>query len=208
MIEGMHIQKKLTLSQQKHLDIIGAAKKEFIEHGFLLANMSRIASYAQVSKRTLYRHFENKEILFESVLIDIYSSVNKNIQYQFNKLKSTERQLNEIAHEEMKVINGIYGMSFSRTIVMEFIRQPTMANKFIKNSYSNRAITLWMNEAIDAGRLKRGDTELMTEVYLSLLKGLLFWPQVMNLNKNFTADEVTSKINTVTSVFVQSYGLK
>ncbi|MBE7214759.1 TetR/AcrR family transcriptional regulator [Shewanella benthica] len=201
------MQEKITLSQQKHLDILSSAKKEFIEHGFLPANMERIASCSKVSKRTLYRHFESKEVLFESVLININSSVNNDVRYQFDERKSTALQLNEIAYEEMKIITGTYGIPLARTIVMELLRQPEMAKKFIKNDYSNRAITLWINEATEAGRLKRGDTELMTEVYVSLLKGLLFWPQLMNLDKEFTSDEISSKVDTVTSVFIQSYGL-
>ena len=202
------MQKKLTLSQQKYLDIINAAKKEFVEYGFLLANMERIASSAAVSKRTLYRHFESKEVLFESVLIIITDSVNTSLSYKFDESKSTELQLNEIAYTQIEVLYVTYGMPLSRTIVMELIRQPEMANNFIKNFYNNRAITQWFNEAIEAGRLKPGDTKLMTDVYISLFQGLLFWPQAMSSNAKPTDDVIKSKVDTVTSVFIQSYGLK
>ncbi|MEF1206011.1 TetR/AcrR family transcriptional regulator, partial [Photobacterium damselae] len=73
----------MTRSEQKHLAIIDAAKEEFIQHGFLAANMDRISAAAEVSKRTLYRHFESKEVLFESVLTIIQDEVNQAIQYPY-----------------------------------------------------------------------------------------------------------------------------
>lgn len=200
--------KKLTRSQQKHLDIINAAKEEFIEHGFLAANMDRITASAEVSKRTLYRHFESKEVLFESVLTIINDSVNENVSYQFDEEKSTEEQLNDIAYKEIEILYQTYGISLARTIVMEFLRQPEMAKNLIKNIYSIRAITQWFNAAIEAGRLKNVDSKLMTDVYVSLFQGLFFWPQVMNLDTEPTGDAVKSKVDTVTSIFIQSYGIK
>ena len=83
-----------------------------------------------------------------------------------------------------------------------------MANNLIKNTYSIRPITQWYNEAIDAGRLKRGDTKLMTDVYVSLFQDLLFWPQAMSVDIELTNDEIKSKVDIVTSVFIQAYGLK
>jgi TetR/AcrR family transcriptional regulator of autoinduction and epiphytic fitness len=200
--------KKLTRSQQKHFDIINAAKVEFIEHGFLAANMDRITSSAEVSKRTLYRHFESKEVLFESVLTIINESVNENVSYQFDEEKSTEDQLNDIAYKEIDVLYQTYGIPLARTIVMEFLRQPDMAKNLFKNIYSIRAITQWFRSAIEAGRLKNSDPKLMTDVYVSLFQGLLFWPQVMNLDTEPTEDVMKTKVDTVTSIFIQSYGIK
>ena len=202
------MQNKLTLSQRKRLDIIAAAKKEFIEYGFPAANMTRISSAAAVSKRTLYRHFESKSVLFESVLSDINDSVMSNVLYQFDQNKSTEQQLKEITYHEIEVIYSTYGMPLARTILLEFLRQPVMANNLIKSIYNTRAITQWVTQAIAAGRLKQGDTKLMTEVYVSLFQGLLFWPQAMNFDLALTDNEIKDKVDTVTSVFIKSYGLK
>ncbi|MUL08578.1 TetR/AcrR family transcriptional regulator [Aliivibrio fischeri] len=201
------MQKKLTRSQQKHLDIINAAKEEFIEFGFLAANMDRITSSAEVSKRTLYRHFESKEVLFESVLTIINDSVNESISYHFDPNKSTEEQLTEIAYKEIDVLYKTYGIALARTIVMEFLRQPEMAKTLIQNIYSIRAITQWFRSAIEAKRLKDADPKLMTDVYVSLFQGLFFWPQVMHLDLEPHGEELSQKIETLTMIFLQSYGV-
>ncbi|MUK62029.1 TetR family transcriptional regulator [Aliivibrio fischeri] len=199
------MQKKLTRSQQKHLDIINAAKEEFIEFGFLAANMDRITASAEVSKRTLYRHFESKEVLFESVLTIINDSVNESVSYHFDPDKSTEEQLIEIAYKEIDVLYKTYGIALARTIVMEFLRQPEMAKNLIQNIYSIRAITQWFRSAIEAKRLKDVDPKLMTDVYVSLFQGLFFWPQVMHLDSEPQGEELRQKIETLSTIFLQSY---
>ena len=63
--------KKLT--ELKREDIIQAAVSEFIANGFSATSMDRIAATAQVSKRTVYNHFENKEALFQVITKNIFA---------------------------------------------------------------------------------------------------------------------------------------
>ena len=98
----------MKLTELKHLAIIEAAKNEFIEHGFLSANMERISHSAEVSKRTLYRHFESKEVLFVAVLSLIQQQVSEEHRYVYEPKKDLHAQLTDIIEKE---INIIYEMS-------------------------------------------------------------------------------------------------
>ncbi|HIF9396934.1 TPA: TetR/AcrR family transcriptional regulator [Photobacterium damselae] len=199
---------KMTRSEQKHLAIIDAAKEEFIQHGFLAANMDRISAAAEVSKRTLYRHFESKEVLFESVLTIIQDEVNQAIQYPYIERKTLKEQLTEITYKEVDILYNTYGIPLSKTIVMEFMRQPEMAHNLVKTIYSNKAITQWFHDAMMAGKLKETNLNLITNIYVSLFQGLLFWPQVMTLAPNAEGKELTDKVETVVSIFLASYSLE
>ncbi|WIH25099.1 TetR/AcrR family transcriptional regulator [Photobacterium damselae] len=199
---------KMTRSEQKHLAIIDAAKEEFIQHGFLAANMDRISGAAEVSKRTLYRHFESKEVLFESVLTIIQDEVNQAIQYPYIEGKTLKEQLTEITYKEVDILYNTYGIPLSKTIVMEFMRQPEMAHNLVKTIYSNKAITQWFHDAMMAGKLKETNLNLITNIYVSLFQGLLFWPQVMTLAPNAEGKELTDKVETVVSIFLASYSLE
>jgi len=53
---------------QSHNRIIEAAKKEFLEYGFIDASMRRIASEAGIQVGGLYKHFANKEDMFVSLV--------------------------------------------------------------------------------------------------------------------------------------------
>lgn len=195
-------------TERKHLAIIEAAKEEFIAHGFLAANMDRISTEAAVSKRTLYRHFESKEVLFVSVLTIIHESVAENIKYEFDSTRSLTEQLTTITRHEADILYSTYGIPLSRTIVMEFLRQPELALNLIKDLYSTKAITDWFQQAIAAGCLMDKNVMLLTNIYISLFQGLLFWPQVMNLMPNCEGKILDDNIKTVVSVFLASHMIK
>ncbi len=200
--------KVMKQTERKHLAIIEAAKAEFIEHGFVAANMDRISLVAEVSKRTLYRHFDSKETLFISVLRIIQESVNENVQYQFDPEKPLKSQLIEITRHEVDVLYNTYGMSLSRIIVMEFIRQPELAKNLVKDLYSTNAIAEWFKLAIEAKAIVDKDVSLLTNIYSSLFQGLFFWPQMMELAPLCEGEKVEKNINTVVDVFLTSFALK
>lgn len=195
-------------TELKHLAIIEAAKEEFITHGFLAANMDRISTEAGVSKRTLYRHFESKEVLFVSVLTIIQESVAENVKYEFDSTMTLTEQLTLITRREADILYSTYGIPLSRTIVMEFLRQPELAINLIKDLYSTKAVTDWFQQAISAGCLVNKNLMVMTNIYISLFQGLLFWPQVMNVLPNSEGQVLEDHIDTIVSVFLASHMIK
>lgn len=56
--------------------IIPAAKKEFMEKGFERASMRKIASDAGMSAAGLYRHFSDKEAMFDALLKPLFEQFN------------------------------------------------------------------------------------------------------------------------------------
>lgn len=192
-------------TERKHLAIIEAAKTEFIEHGFIAANMGRISVAAEVSKRTLYRHFDSKETLFISVLKIIQASVNNTVHYHFDPAQTVKAQLIAITQREVDVLYKTYGMPLSRIIVMEFLRQPDLAKHLVKDLYSTNAIAEWLKRAIEANAIVDKDVALLTNIYTSLLQGLFFWPQVMDLALPCEGDIKEANIHTVVDVFIASF---
>jgi AcrR family transcriptional regulator len=59
---------KASLMKRKRAAIVDAALQEFLDSGYAQASMDRIASTAGVSVKTVYRHFENKDDLFSTVM--------------------------------------------------------------------------------------------------------------------------------------------
>ena len=55
--------------------ILEAAKKEFLERGFLGTSMRRIAALAGVTTGALYGYFDSKERIFDSLVKDSYDAV-------------------------------------------------------------------------------------------------------------------------------------
>jgi len=59
---------KAALMERKRTDIVTAAKRAFLDAGYAQTSMDVIAEYAEVSVKTIYRHFENKDELFSAVM--------------------------------------------------------------------------------------------------------------------------------------------
>jgi AcrR family transcriptional regulator len=62
--------------------IIPAAKKEFLSKGFEKASMRTIASEAGISAAGLYRHFADKEAMFEALLEPLFQKFEVSFQKQ------------------------------------------------------------------------------------------------------------------------------
>lgn len=59
---------KAALMTRKRKQIVDAALKAFLNHGYAESSVNRIADDAGVSIKTLYRHFETKDELFSAVM--------------------------------------------------------------------------------------------------------------------------------------------
>ncbi|MGR5237094.1 TetR/AcrR family transcriptional regulator [Vibrio alfacsensis] len=184
----------MTRIEKKHLAIITAAKEEFIQHGFIGANMDRICASAEVSKRTLYRHFESKEVLFESVLGIIKSSIDEREHYPFDSEKSIETQLTAITRNEVDILYHTYGIPFTRVVVIEFLRQPEMAQQIISKLYHSKALASWFEQAHQAGAIQNIDIDLLSNTYTSVFNGMFLWPFVFNMQPMPTEAEIDQKI--------------
>jgi len=77
--------------------IIIAAKKEFLEQGFKNASMRKIAADAGITVGALYRHFENKEEMFASLVEPTLSELR--MLYDKASIKEYER-LKVLANEQ------------------------------------------------------------------------------------------------------------
>jgi AcrR family transcriptional regulator len=59
---------KAALMEQKRTAIVTAARRAFLDSGYSETSMDAIADIAEVSVKTIYRHFENKDELFSAVM--------------------------------------------------------------------------------------------------------------------------------------------
>ncbi len=59
---------KAALMTRKRKMIVDAALQAFLESGYGESSVNRIAAAAGVSIKTLYRHFESKDELFNAVM--------------------------------------------------------------------------------------------------------------------------------------------
>lgn len=74
-------------------EIVAAGIKEFEEHGFHRANLSRIAEKAGISKGTIYLYFASKEALFLAAIEEHVNSVMGESEADMSGVDGTTRDL-------------------------------------------------------------------------------------------------------------------
>lgn len=68
MNENIKARRGRPVNEALHQTIVDAACDLFIELGFQATTMDKVARRAQISKLSIYKHFENKEALFSAAI--------------------------------------------------------------------------------------------------------------------------------------------
>lgn len=181
--------KSLTLTAQKRLAILAAAQEEFKEKGFLGASMDSLAKRAEVSKRTVYNHFPSKDILFHNIVKELCDSFSQAVNIEYHPNKTLEQQLLTAAMSELQLLGSECFFDLNRITLAEFIRSPELASSTIEHlGQQTDGLHVWIQHAINDGRLKSVDPEYATQQFLGLIKATAFWPQLL-MNQEFPSVE-------------------
>jgi len=183
------MEKALTLTEKKRLNILAAAQDEFKEKGFIGASMDSLAKRAEVSKRTVYNHFPSKDILFHNIVKQLCDSFCQavNIEYQCNK--PLAEQLHIAAINEIQLLASESFRDLNRIILAEFIRSPDLAASTLEHLGQKKdGLHVWIKDAINDGRLKTVDEDYAAKQFLGLIKANAFWPQLL-MNEVFPSLE-------------------
>jgi TetR/AcrR family transcriptional regulator of autoinduction and epiphytic fitness len=175
---GKTVSKNVQLAESKRENIVSAAIEEFREQGFLGANMSRIAKRAEVSSRTLYKHFENKDALFEAISEIMIERNWRMDPVAYDPDLDFAEQLQDALWRYIRVITDETAIGLNRMVLSELIRDLDRSRQFFSESETHDyPITRLISEAMDAGVIRKADPGFATNQLLMLIKGFYFWPE-------------------------------
>lgn len=81
---------KLVEYEQRHQGILSAAMRLFNAKGYAATTTARIAKEAGVTEKTMYRHFRNKEALFEACVLSIAGEIGALWQHALERNRDDE----------------------------------------------------------------------------------------------------------------------
>ncbi|MBU2957903.1 TetR/AcrR family transcriptional regulator [Paracoccus sp. 1_MG-2023] len=195
----------MKLTEVKRKDILDAAIREFQEQGFAAARVNRIAEMAEVSKRTLYKHFESKELLFSAITDILLDQMAAMPSLHHDPTRPVRDQLVQALRDYVTHLTGDRYMALNRLVLSEFLRDQGLARAFFERAALQDApIARLIDEAMQAGALRRADAPFAANQLLSMVKHFLVWPRfLMGAEPDGDADAV---IADCVEMFMGRYG--
>ncbi|RKF13181.1 TetR/AcrR family transcriptional regulator [Alginatibacterium sediminis] len=169
-----------TLSQRKREAVVQAALSEFQSKGFQAASMDAISKAAEVSKRTVYNHFESKDALFEEIAGRLFKHSAKATEFDYHATKALAPQLRDFAHKELLMLSNRQHRELVRVMLAESIRSPELSERVMSRiEVMESSLEKWMKSACEDGRLRPVEANYAATMFLGLLKSNAFWPQLL-----------------------------
>jgi TetR/AcrR family transcriptional regulator of autoinduction and epiphytic fitness len=168
-----------TTNASKQAQIIDAAVAEFQEKGFAAASMDRITARAGVSKRTVYKYFESKEKLYQSIVRILYEKFADALSMAYDPSRDIREQLTDLAWAEGHLLTSPEVMAIAKLVVSENLRNPQLAATVQGKIDSKRVFTEMLRDATRDGHLNVEEPEEAAEQFIALLKSKAFWPVIL-----------------------------
>jgi TetR/AcrR family transcriptional regulator, regulator of autoinduction and epiphytic fitness len=206
MVDGEKIRRKRDTHEKRQVILEGAVKV-FIESGYDVSSMDKIAEVAGVSKRTVYNHFQSKESLFQAVVDDFLKQRDQQKPIEYSRTRSLEDQLRSFAEAELYLINDPIRRGLSRFLTSVFI----MDIEFEKKIYSqakppNEDFIKWLNAAQADGKLQFPSAQLAAQIFYGLVEGCLTYNALFSDGASLKFKEPV--LTELVLTFIDRYGIE
>jgi len=192
----------------KRASILEAAKRLFIEQGYLGVSMDQIAAAAGVSKLTVYSHFGDKETLFAEAIAAKCREALPDDLFASPPDGPLHEQLRAIGHGFFALITSEEAISMHR-----MMNTPGTAENALRELFWNAgpqrvqaAFAGFLRDRVDEGRLRIDDVALAASQFFCLLKGELHPMMAYGLCNEPRADDVARHIDASVDLFLRAYG--
>ncbi|KUJ82197.1 TetR/AcrR family transcriptional regulator [Ruegeria profundi] len=191
----------------KYAQIIEAAVAEFQDKGFAAASMDRISARAEVSKRTLYKYFESKENLFQSIVVELSSRFAEVVEIRYEKGRDIREQLTALAWAEGRILMMPEVIAMARMVISETLRSPALAAEAQSKLDKTAAFIGMLRDAAEDGQLRIDDPEQAGHEFIGLIKARAFWPLLFT-GAVLSEAEMAETIESSVEMMISRYGVQ
>jgi TetR/AcrR family transcriptional repressor of mexJK operon len=175
-------------SARKRRAIVEAATTAFLSKGYLGTNMDEIAALAAVSKRTVYRHFVEKDRLFTEIVLattDEMAGLVRQLADRLADSHDVSGDLGELARRFLAALMQPRVVQLRRLVIANVDRFPDLGRTWYERGFGRALATLAgsFQRLAERGLLRLDDPVLATHHFV----GQLLWiptNQVMFTGEN------------------------
>jgi AcrR family transcriptional regulator len=160
----------------KREQIIGGAKRCFLDLGFEAASMNDIAAEAGVSKGTLYVYFEDKEALFSSLCDTERGRILNFARQELDQAGTMEEALERFGMVLTSRLTSDEVIRAMRMVLGVAERMPGLARRFFgPEPFSGlQILKTYLDRKVAEGELEIADTDLAGRQFIDLAMAGIF----------------------------------
>lgn len=191
----------------KPAQILEAAAKLFLQHGFGAVSMDAIAKEAGVSKATLYAHFAGKEALFATLVKMECAQLTTAVSQEELERLSAADALTTIAQRFLTMLMSPRAVGGYRIVMAESVRFPDLAGNFYQAgpAVAIGMVSRYLAGATRAGLLAVPDPDIAAEQFLGMLKSHLHLRLLLGMQQTPGPEELDTLIAAAVRLFVRGY---
>ena len=185
--------------------IVAAARDLFLEHGFGDVSMDAIAAKAEVSKRTVYNHFENKAQLFESIMGD--ACPGKHFDDDTNvPVDPPQQVLAQIGITFLRIISHDEGVALYRVVMAEGSKFPELAKTFHNHTeILSRKLAAYLEDQTAKGVLHVENSSQAAHHFIAMLTAPLMMELTIGVRGPATEIEISEIVDASVSTFLRAF---
>jgi TetR/AcrR family transcriptional repressor of mexJK operon len=194
----------------KHRAILTAATDLFAARGYGAVSMDAIARAADVSKATLYAHFESKDRLFATIVqVACLEHIMPADELPDDATPDGELEddaaLRAIGTRVLRFFLRDRSLAIHRLVIAESVRFPELGRAFYENGpvAGGKRLAAWM-----AGRpgLVVPEPEVAAEQFIALLRAGLYLRATLGLGPEPTEAAIDTAVTAAVGTFLRAFG--
>lgn len=194
---------------EKRRQILAGAREVFMARGYDGASMDAIAKTAGVSKGTLYVYFQDKEALFEALVLQARWELAESITAFEEQARGDVRDLfRRIARVYADKLVAPDHLSMIRMVIGAVEKFPSVGGLFYTHGPARGIARMAevMEREMAAGHLRRADPVTAAMHFIDLCGSGLFRRMIFNVVTDVSPEALDRTAAEAADVFLRAYG--
>ncbi len=199
-------------TERKQRAILEAATSLFLENGYRGTSMEQIATLARVSKQTVYKHFSDKEALFNAIVTATVNDASDTVAAAVHDLPDSgdlAADLRALARRELELVMQPRILQLRRLVTAEAARFPSLGRMFFERGPGRTIAELAavFERLASQGKLRIDDAHVAAAHFNWLVMSIpLNRAMLLGVDAPPSPDELTRHAYEGVTVFLAAYG--
>jgi TetR/AcrR family transcriptional repressor of mexJK operon len=199
-------------SARKRRLIMEAATELFLQNGYQGTSMDEVAAAAGVSKQTVYKHFADKEQLFNQIVLGVTATAERFVRVVDETLEGTEdleNDLRQLARRYLAAVLQPEVLQLRRLVIGEAARFPDLARRYYLQAPDRviAALASSLQRLADRGLLRVDDPQLAAGHFAFLILSIPLDRAMFSADPDLpTPDDIERFADSGVRVFLSAYG--